>query len=113
MSLGDNVDAEGAPMVAQSIYTIVQTIVRRTSSQQKGNMNDFICPKCNQPGLPSIYLPMCTACANIERRKSGEIKDDNAAQQSMHLTGGMLPVRRLLSSLKNILSRLLALATRK
>lgn len=36
-----------------------------------------------------------------------------AAQQGMHLTGGMHPVRRLLSSLKNILSRLSALATRK
>ena len=33
-------------------------------------MNDFICHQ---------------ACANIERRKSGEIKDDNATQQSAHL----------------------------
>ena len=49
-------------------------------------MNDFICPKCNQPGLPSIYLPMCTSCANIARRKSGEIKDDNAAQHSTRQT---------------------------
>jgi hypothetical protein len=30
-------------------------------------MNDFICPKCNQPGFASIYLSMCTACANAER----------------------------------------------
>lgn len=32
------------------------------------------CPKCGKKGLMSIYLPMCTACANEERRKSGEIK---------------------------------------
>lgn len=38
-------------------------------------MNDFICPKCGKPGFPSVYLPMCTACANTERRKSGEIKE--------------------------------------
>ena len=35
MSLGDNVDAEGAPMVAQSIYTIVQTIVSRLRARAK------------------------------------------------------------------------------
>lgn len=29
--------------------------------------NRFICPKCKQPGLPSVFLPMCTACANTER----------------------------------------------
>jgi len=50
-------------------------------------MNEFICPKCNQPGLPSIYLPMCTACANIERRKGGEIKDYNAAQHHVQRMG--------------------------
>lgn len=32
------------------------------------------CPKCGNKGLPSIYLPMCTACANIERINSGDIK---------------------------------------
>ena len=45
-------------------------------------MSDFICPKCDQPSLPSIYLPMCTGCANIERRKSGEIKDDIVIKKS-------------------------------
>ena len=39
MSLGDNVDVEGAPMVAQSIYTIVQTIVGRKPEGVKVSTN--------------------------------------------------------------------------
>jgi hypothetical protein len=48
--------------------------------------NDFICPKCHQPGLPSVWFDTCTACANERRKKSGEIKDDNAAQKSVKRT---------------------------
>lgn len=28
---------------------------------------DFECPKCGEMGIASIYLPMCTNCANKER----------------------------------------------
>lgn len=31
------------------------------------NLGDFVCPKCHKEGIPSVYLPMCTSCANTER----------------------------------------------
>jgi len=27
----------------------------------------YVCPKCNQKGLPSIYGNLCTSCSNIQR----------------------------------------------
>jgi hypothetical protein len=43
--------------------------------ENKYNIVLIDCPKCGKKGLMSIYLPMCTACANEERTKSGEIKE--------------------------------------
>lgn len=42
----------------------------RCALEERPMPDVFICPQCGDKGLPSAYLPMCTACANAERAKS-------------------------------------------
>lgn len=77
-------------------------------------MSEFICPKCGNPGLPSIYRPTCTACANEERRASGEIKNSNqSAQQGVQRTGSRLIRFVLIFGWLVLLAEVLAIIARR
>ena len=35
--------------------------------EQYAEKTRYLCPKCNNPGLPSVYGDYCTRCSNSER----------------------------------------------
>jgi len=43
----------------------VSLILSREETMVETTLID--CPVCGQKGLPSVHLPMCTACANFQR----------------------------------------------